>query len=126
MAGSGAVGDLADRARAGTANGDGLRAALGSNDEVARTHTCPDEIRSGDAQDAVGTGMRVAGGATVGKVGRSSSVELGRDEAHALDSDVCAARQARPSNSVDGSLRIDRPDASAVLVGRDQVASVGA
>ncbi len=70
--------------------------------------------------------MRVARGATVGKVGRSSSVELGRDEAHALDSDVCAARQARPGNSVDGSLRIDRPDASAVLVGRDQVASVGA
>src|SRR6266581_2281483 len=116
MAVRGPVGDLADRARAGTANGKGLGTTLGRHEEVARTHSCPDEIRSGDAQDAVGTGMRVAGGATVGKVGRSSSVELGRDEAHALDSDVCAARQSRPGNSVDGSLRIDRADASAVLV----------
>src|SRR5260370_21622383 len=105
MAGSGAVGDLADRARTGTANGDGLGAAFGRHDEVARTHACPDEIRSGDAQDAVGTGMRVAGGATVGEVGGLAAVELGRYEARALDSDVSATRQARPGNGVGGSLR---------------------
>ncbi len=123
---TGAVGDLADRARAGTANDDGLRSALGCNDEVARTHACPDEIRSGDAQDAVGTGMRVAGGATVGEVGGLAAVELGRHEARALDSDVSTARQARPGNGVSGSLRVDRQDASAVLVGRDEVACVPA
>src|SRR5205823_12427795 len=69
MAGRGAVGDLADRARAGTANGDGLGASLGRHEKVARTHSRPDEIYAGDAQDGVGAGMRVAGGATVGEVG---------------------------------------------------------
>src|SRR5437870_8442860 len=117
MAGSGPVGDLADRARARTANGNGLGTTLGRHEEVARVHSCPDEIRSGDAQDAVGTGMRVAGGATVGKVGGLASVEPRGDEARALDSDISATRQAGSGNGLDGSLRVDRQDASAVLVG---------
>src|SRR5205823_1452832 len=95
-------------------------------DRIEAVHSRLDEIRSGEAQDAVGTRMRVAGGATVGKVGRSSSVELRRDEPRALDSDVSAARQAGPGNGVDVSSRVDRQDASAVLVGRDEVACVRA
>src|SRR5260370_14305926 len=101
MAGRGPFGIVVDRARAGTTNGDGLGATLGRDDEVARTYSRLDQIRSGDAQDAVGPRMRVTGGATVGEVGGLASVELGRGEARALDSNISAARPARPGNGVD-------------------------
>jgi hypothetical protein len=106
------------------AAGDRVRtgATLGSDQQVAGAYARAGQRRGGDAQHDVVARMRIAGRQAVSDHGAPTGAEAGGDESQALDSYVLAVRQARVGDEATAPVGGDRKDASAVLVGSDQIA----
>ncbi len=116
----GAARDMADRA-AGRAAADrvGERAALGGDEQITCADAGGDERAVWETQHKVVPWVTVAGRAAVGEQGVG---DARGDKPGALDTDVRTVRKSGRADASRPTVRRDRVDPSAALVGRDQVA----
>jgi hypothetical protein len=84
--------NVPDAARLSASHSDRLSPSFSGDNELTRLHLRSEEIGTGEFEDAVSAGMKVAGHRTVGDVGSTPAREAGGNESLAFHSYVAAVR----------------------------------